>query len=508
MYPLLKVAVMLVLGIIAGEWWIGVLSVYVWLAVAAALAVLALLTSRLPTVNSALIGLLVFATGGCLIVRSEDALQVRLPGVTTYEAVLMTEPVEHGKVVRMDIGVLTASRPLMVKASLLRDTVEERYRELHVGDGIEASSLLEKPTTAEGAEFDYALWLHRHGFDAATFIYYKNWKRKPVRLSSFSLVERATLRLRRFRSVLEARLKQNGMRGQDLAVVSAMTLGDRRLVSKEVKDDYSVSGASHVLALSGLHLGIIYGILGFFFSVCKGFVPLSGGFRKAISEFLIMTAVWSYVFLVGFSPSIVRSAIMLTVCSVVSLLHRDRYSVNTLAFAALLILSANPLALFDVGFQLSFAAVLSILLFMPLIYPAVPAAWLQRHWLLKWLWGMAVVSFSAQLGTAPLVACHFGRFPCYGLLASFIAIPCATVVVYGVLFFFAVSPVPFLAAWIGKGIAAVSGLMNQSLSWTASLPGASMEQLHVSSVQAAVCYVVLFGVWLSGRFFMERMDLR
>lgn len=508
MYPLVKVAAMLVVGIAAGEWWADTVSVGTWLSAAAALSVLSLATRRLPIISAALLGLAVLSAGGALVAHSEERLRIPIPAATTYEAVVMSEPVEHGKVVQMDVGVLTDGRPLMVRASLLRDTVTNRYRLLHVGDGIRFSSVLEKPSVAPDTRFDYALWLHRNGFVATTFIYYKNWERKPVGLSSFSLLQRATLRLRRLRQAMEQQLRQTGLEGEDLSVVLAMALGDRRRVSTQLKTDYSVSGASHVLALSGLHLSIIYGFLAFFLSGLKWLIPVRSSVRRSVSGFLLMTAVWSYVFLAGFSLSAVRSAIMLTVCSVVGMLRRDRFSVNTLAFAALLILSVSPLALFDVGFQLSFMSVLSILLFVPLLEGALPVVWRQRHGAARWLWGMLSVSLSAQIGVAPLVAYYFGRYACYGLLSSFVAIPCAMLILYGVLFFFVCSPVPPLAAGIARGVAAVSGFMNRAIAWIADLPGASWELHHISLVQVVGCYLILFLVWLLVSFFMERIELR
>lgn len=142
-----------------------------------------------------------------------------------------------------------------------------------------------------------------------------------------------------------------------------MALGDKSSLSDKLEEDYSVSGASHVLALSGLHLGIIYAILS---------LLLARRRWQSVSQALILIAVWTYVFIVGMSASVVRSAIMLTVYSFVSLLNRNKMSLNTLSVAAVVILAGNPLFLYDVGFQMSFAAVLFIILFYRPVFALCP----------------------------------------------------------------------------------------------------------------------------------------
>ena len=188
------------------------------------------------------------------------------------------------------------------------------------------------------------------------------------------------------------------------AVVAAMTLGDKSALSQELREVYSVTGASHVLALSGLHLGIIYMLL----------TLLLGGsrfFTFSPFHFFTLSAIWSFVFLVGMPVSVVRSATMLTVYALLSLGHRDKMSVNTLAFTALLVLIVSPLSLFDIGFQMSYLSVFAILLMVPLSERLFPVGYLMTHRVIRWLWGMVAVSCAAQIGVAPLVAYYFGRLP-------------------------------------------------------------------------------------------------
>ena len=149
------------------------------------------------------------------------------------------------------------------------------------------------------------------------------------------------------RDRLLQRLSDGGIEGDAYAVVAAMALGDKSSLTKELKDMYSLTGASHVLALSGLHLGIIYMLLS---------LLVRGRRWRMLSQLFLIISIWGFVFLVGMSVSVVRAAIMLSVYALLSLGHRDKMSVNTLAFTAIVMLMVNPMSLFDVGFQIGRAS--------------------------------------------------------------------------------------------------------------------------------------------------------
>ena len=179
------------------------------------------------------------------------------------------------------------------------------------------------------------------------------------------------------RTKLLDRFANHGVDGDAYAVVAAMSLGDKSALTRDLKETYSVSGASHVLALSGLHLGIIYILLSVFLPRRRW---------PALSQLLIILFIWAFVFLVGMSVSVVRSAIMLTVYGLLSIGNRDKMSVNALAFTAIVMLMWSPAWLFDVGFQMSFLAVFAILLFVPLFEDVFPAEYLMKHRWIKRIW--------------------------------------------------------------------------------------------------------------------------
>ena len=297
--------------------------------------------------------------------------------------------------------------------------------------------------------------------------------------SSVSRLDRSKTYFLAQRAKLLDRLSESGVDGSVYAVVAAMTLGDKSQLTKELRDTYAVSGASHILALSGLHLGIIYTLLS---------LLLSRRRWQVISQVVIIVCIWLFVFLVGMSASVVRSAVMITVYALLSLGHRDKMSVNTLAFAAIVMLLFNPKSLFDVGFQLSFMAVLAILLFYPLLESVWSQQFLFGHRLFRWLWTTLAVSCAAQIGVAPLIAYYFGRFSCYFLLTNLVVVPAATLILYLSLLVLLIPSLAYLLIYIVDAL-------NQLLLWITMLPGASIEGLHPTLLQVWMTYVIIGAVY-------------
>ena len=261
-----------------------------------------------------------------------------------------------------------------------------------------------------------------------------------------------------------------------------MTLGDKSALSRELRDTYSVTGASHILALSGLHLGILYMLL--------SYLLLSHYRQRLWSQVVLVLSVWSFAFLVGLPVSVVRSATMISLFALFSVGHRPHLSVNLLCLAALIILLLNPYSLFDVGFQLSFVSVASILLLLPLFAPdpfpqvestSSPTVF-QR--LSSVLVSMLAVSLAAQVGVAPLVAYHFGHFSTYFLLTNLIVLPAAYLVLCGTL-------VMLLLPFIAPAVLWLVGRLNYILTWVAQLPLSSINDLHPSWVQVVAYYLLV-----------------
>ena len=303
-----------------------------------------------------------------------------------------------------------------------------------------------------------------------------------------SALDRTRLKAHLWREVLEASYRKMDIRQDGYALLVAMTLGDKRALSKETRKDFSVSGTSHITAVSGLHIGIIFQLLLFLLS---GKRSLRHGLPWHLTA-LAVTSIWAYAFLIGLPASAVRSCSMFTIYALALVMRRKTRPMNSLLFAAVAMLCLSPSYLFDIGFQLSFLAVLSIIV----IYPRM-AGWvdenarLVKHPLLRGLATMLIVSVAAQVGTLPLVAHYFGYVACYSLLANMIAIPCATLILYGGFAYLACAPLPFLQGIIGGLLDCVTEVLTGSLALIARLPGASIEGIRPNILQLCLVYAAL-----------------
>lgn len=192
--------------------------------------------------------------------------------------------------------------------------------------------------------------------DSPTSTQLKNWQ-------ELSYLTRAKINTERYKSNIESKLVSLHVKQQDYAVIAAMALGDKSALDSNTRNSYSISGASHILAVSGLHIGIIFQL----------FIFLLGGRKYSVYTIILsLISIWTYVFLIGLPASAVRAAIMLSAYSLSLAFHRTGLPLNILASAYIFMLFISPLYLFELSFQLSFLAVASILLFFTPLYTLLP----------------------------------------------------------------------------------------------------------------------------------------
>ncbi len=305
------------------------------------------------------------------------------------------------------------------------------------------------------------------------FVRSGDWRRGGDGWNTISSWQRARIKALALRSHLLQRLKVNGDDEEAEALIAAMVLGDKSALTAQQRNRFSVTGASHVLALSGLHLSIVYLLL----------TRLMMGRRRFwLSQVVVVLAIWGYTLLTGLPTSLIRAATMITVYSLFQLGGRSHAPLGVLSFTAIAMMVADSGSLYDVGFQLSFMAMLGILLFVPLMESLWSGRWLMEHRVLRWLVSLLIVSVAAQIGTAPLVAYHFGRFSTWFLLTNLVVLPLTMLIVYAAL---AALLLPALTVVAVTLVRVMSGALDTIAKW----PLASVEGLHPSVLQVALCYV-------------------
>ena len=322
----------------------------------------------------------------------------------------------------------------------------------------------------KSGKFDYGLYLRRQGIVGTCWALRRNWQlighEDDMGLKGLA---------KRSQYFLYQQYRKMGIEGQELGIISALTLGYREDLDKDVQRAFSASGAMHVLAVSGLHTGIVWGIVMWILTLGGLYKPLwEDKFRRWLLNISTIVLIWAYAFLTGLSPSVMRSALMLTFWALSSLLEQQTSRWNPLLAAAVVILIVNPLALWSVSFQLSFAAVAGIMLFGSSMQQAVVSK--GRVW--QSVSGLLIVSLAAQLGTMPLTLHYFGQTSNYFALTNLIVVPMA-----GILLSLGSSTLAMswcaVGEWLGLATKWCTWLLNQAVQWIESLPY-STTHIHLS----------------------------
>jgi len=283
-------------------------------------------------------------------------------------------------------------------------------------------------------------------------------------------------------------LRSNIKGEKELGLAEALLIGYKDDLDKTVVQSYSNTGVVHVIAISGLHLGLIYWLLAWIFS------PLQKRKFRWLRPIFILAGLWLFSLLAGAQPSVLRSAVMFTCIVLGDALDKRSSIFNSLALSALLLLCINPYWLWDVGFQLSYAAVLSIIIFMQPIYD-----WFYiKNKILDFIWKLNAVTIAAQILTVPFGIYHFHQFPASFLFTNFFAVPLSSFILLGEILLCIVSFIPLIAAFIGKIISWLIWLMNSYIGQVEQLPFSLLEGLQISILQAILLLVVAtgFGYWL------------
>jgi len=328
-------------------------------------------------------------------------------------------------------------------------------------------------------EFDYKRFL--------TFkkIYHQQFLRKesvhwiandpPYEIMAYALKAR-----RWAEGVLESHIRSD----RERAVASALILGVKDGLDNELVQAYASSGAMHVLAVSGLHVGIIYLILMLFLKPFKKWK-----YGKWMLAAISIVVLWSYAFVTGLSPSVLRAVTMFSVIALSRPLNYSTNIYNTLAVAAFILLLYEPYLIMSVGFQLSFLAVIGIVY----IQPKLAQLWEPNNWVLDKVWQVTCVSLAAQLATFSLGLLYFHQFPVYFLVSNLFVIPGAFVSLLTGIVLLVVSPVEVLATWTGQLLEGILWLLNYLVFTVEQWPVSLINNIYITTTQSwLIVGVVVF----------------
>jgi competence protein ComEC len=322
-------------------------------------------------------------------------------------------------------------------------------------------------------EFDYRTMVHNKGIYYSVFLSPGTYQKTGIKI--FRIIYIAE----HVRDKLMALLNRTKIENEERAVLSALTLGYRAELDPETLDCFVDTGTIHVLSVSGLHVALIFLIISFILGGLK-----KGKFGAIVYPAIIISFLWFYAFITGFSPSVQRSTVMFTFVIIGNILRRPINIYNSLSASALVLMLLDPNVLFDVGFQLSYLAVFGIVLLQPPIANLIQV----KNKMLLWLWTMFTVSVAAQFITFPLSILYFNQFPNFFWLSNYFVIPATTFIIWLTFGFFAMSSVPIIPDLLAQLIQFTMHQMLNLLKWTSKLPHAVTEGIVFSPIQTWIIY--------------------
>ncbi len=414
-------------------------------------------------------------------IRTDNIYQPKPLSENKYYAIADEYPIEKEKSFRLILRLIEPDTKVL---AYIDKTVDLKK--------IEPGSVLcfrGKPEvmkkTGNPYEFDYAEYSVRNGIGHRIYlsnnnIYFPKTE-KQLNLTEYSLI---------VRDKLIKILENSGLKGEVLHLVSAVALGSREDLEPETTQSFSKTGVIHVLAVSGMNVGIIYIVIEFLLGFMKR--------KKAgiiLQTLIILTGLWGYALITGLSASVLRAAAMFSFIVVGKSFSRQPEIYNILASSAFVLLCFNPFLVYDVGFQLSYVAVFSIVYFHPYLYKLL----YFKYWIPDQIWILLSVSVAAQIGTLPFLLHYFHQFPTWFLLANLMVIPLVTLILYLSFIVFAVAPlVPFLGAIMARILDLAGQGMLFSVRFVEQLPKALITNLYPSDISLIlfVLFSVLIGIFI------------
>ena len=364
------------------------------------------------------------------------------------------------------------------KTLLYFSTSDSLSKNLTYGDIIAIKAQFKSPPGEQNPyQFNYKAYLEKKDIHRVAFVSSANWFRvgnKQKRAYALSL---------KLRNSLMHLYTKVGIEGENLAVLTALTMGYKNLLDQETRKAFTASGAMHILAVSGLHVGVLFATLSLLL-----FFLNSSSRGRIIKALILIVFLWFYAYFTGLSPSVVRASLMFSLVTLGTAFSRKTNIYNTLSASAFVILALNPMLITEVGFQLSYSAVLSIVFFYPHIYKVIYV----KNRLLNSVWQLLAVSLAAQLGTFALGLFYFNQFSNLFLFTNLYAIPLATVAIYAsVALLLLGSFIPFLGVFFGWVLNHTLSALSYLVHFTENIPYSTSEGVFISATQAIVLTLAL-----------------
>lgn len=406
----------------------------------------------------------------------------------------LTEPLsEKTKSYKAEANVVAVINNQHAKGTegklLLYFAKSDMVKSLKAGDRIVIPNVLQEiKNSGNPGAFDYKQYAAFHNTFHQAFIrdgsFYKTDSGRISRWNKMLLASR--------QKVLHV-LQQYIAEKEATGVAQALLIGFKDNLDKELVQSYSNTGVVHIIAISGLHLGLIYVVLVW---LCARIKYLNK--HRLIKVLLILFGLWAFALLTGLPASVLRSAVMFSLVLIGQHYFTRPGIYNALAGSAFLMLIFNPYLLWDVGFQLSYLAVVGIIWLQPAInkWVYIPAKDYKKpknwpHYLLKSTWSLITVSLAAQVFTLPMTLYYFHQFPLMFLLTNLIAVPLSTIILFGEILLLIVSFIMPLAAFIGMLLRHMITFLNEIIRWADTISFAKIDFIFANGITTILLFLIL-----------------
>ena len=334
-------------------------------------------------------------------------------------------------------------------------------------------------------EFDYRFYMENLGIRYFAFAGSSDIVRHTIPRKR-KIIHRALI----VRESIIQMYKKRGVSEERLPLVAAITLGEKSMLDRERKQNFIKAGIMHIMAVSGLHAVV----LSLFVFNLLFFLKRRFNILRIIITIIFL---WSFAFVTGLTPSVLRATLMFTFLQAGTLMQRRINGINSVLASAFVLILIRPSVIFDAGFLLSYSAVAYIIIFYREFYNKLHF----KSPVVNWTWQSAVITIVAQAGTLPLTIMLFNRFPTYFILTNIIIVPLSSLVIITGCLIPVLYPLAFLSGLLGKVLDYLTGLTELLTEKAASLPGSNIENIGMTVPE---CLILVLTVFFITNFILKR----
>ena len=421
------------------------------------------------------------------------------PKVYRYKVKILDNPVPKARSNRFSVQICSietgekgeAGEIIINKKAILYLAKDSLSGKLVAGNYLCVKTLFRKQDSDLTQSSQYSNYLKIKGFACTGYAASSNWELINPPKSYIPDIQSKALSFRRH---LLQKLEQIIPNKRQFSIASGILFGDKSALDDDIKTALSITGGAHILAVSGLHVGILYGALLFPF----GFFGNSRR-NKCFRQLIVLPVMWAFAFITGLTPSVVRATTMMSFYALAEIAGKKSFSLNIISATAFFMLLYNPMYLFDIGFQLSFSAVVAIISVNPLFQKL----YYTNNYVIRYIWSSITLSISAQIGTMPLTIYYFNQFPVVFLLTNLYIIPLVGILLTLLLIYLIISFIVPLPEFTLYPLHALLQLFISGVELIRKIPYASIPDLHLDISGIVSLYLACF--WLIKLFIHKKI---